>query len=352
MDWTEQQLVDLLGEGAHGYFAGGAGDELTLADNEAAWPRITLSPRILVDVGERDLSVDLLGRSRAHPVVIAPTAYQKHAHPDGELATARAAAATDTIMTLSSQSTTAPGPIADAMGSSPRWFQLYVFKDRAVSRDLVDQARESGFEALVLTVDFPVAGWRERDRRTGFRVSHPVAVNPSGRSTATADLFDQHDPTLTWDDIGAFAEQAQMPLILKGILRPDDAERAIDAGAAGVVVSNHGGRQLDTVLAGADALAPVVDAVAGRCDVLVDGGVRRGWDVAKALAIGADAVMVGRPVLWGLATNGADGVRAVIDQIVAELDSTLALLGVPRARDLSRDALAHTRGPLDSQPGQ
>ena len=335
----DDELIGLLGEGAHGYFAGGAGDEITLRANETSWSDLRLSPRVLVDVGERDLSVELLGRRRAHPIVVAPMAYQKHAHADGELGTAWAARATDSTFVLSSQTTTAPADVA-RVPDLDRWFQLYVFRDRQVSLDLVAEARESGYEALVLTVDFPVAGWRERDRRTGFRVEHPVAINPGGTPLTTEELFAMHDPTLTWDDVADFADAAGMPLLLKGILRPDDATRAVDAGAAGVVVSNHGGRQLDTVLTGAEALPPIVDAVAGRASVLVDGGIRRGWDVAKALCLGADAALVGRPVLWGLARGGEEGAQAVLEQLVAELDSTLALLGCPRARDLDLSFLA------------
>jgi len=333
-DVASTDLESLIGPGAFGYFAGGAGAELTLRDNVEAWSRIALHPRVLVDVSERDLGTTLLGRHRPHPVVVAPMAYQRHAHDVGERGTAAAAAATDSLFVLSSQTTTSPADVADVLGESDRWFQLYVFRDRAISHDLVAQARESGYEALVITVDFPVAGWRERDRRTGFRVEHPIALNPSGPPLTTEQLFAMHDPSLTWDDIGEFADAAGMPVVLKGVLRPDDAERAVDAGAAGIVVSNHGGRQLDTTLAGIDALPPVVDAVGGTVDLLVDGGVTRGWDVAKALALGADAVMVGRHVLWGLARGGAEGAEAVLRQLLAELDSTLALLGCPRAVDL------------------
>ena len=339
----ERELIALLGEGAYGYFAGGAGDEITLRDNEASWSRLALRPRMLVDVGERSHSVSLLGRDLPHPILVAPMAYQKHAHADGEVAMAQAAAATDTTFVLSSQTTTSIPDVAAAAPNGRRWFQLYVFRDRAISLDLVAQAREHGYEALVITVDFPVAGWRERDKRSGFRVEHPVAVNPGGEPLTTEELFAQHDPTLTWDGIAEFADAAQMPVLLKGILRPDDAERAVDAGVAGVIVSNHGGRQLDTVLSGADALPPIVEAVGGRIDVLVDGGIRRGWDVAKALALGADAVLVGRPLLWGLARAGQAGVEAVMRQLLDELDSSLALLGCPRARDL--DASYVTRAP-------
>ena len=335
----EARAAELLGPGAYGYFAGGAGDEHTLRANVDSWRRIGLSPRVLVDVSERDLSVHVLGIDRPHPVIAAPMAYQKHAHPEGEAAMARGVAAADSTMILSSQSTTSPAEVAAAAPGANRWFQLYVFKDRQVSLDLVAQARESGYEAIVLTVDFPVAGWRERDLRTNFRVEHPVAVWPSGVPLTTSELFDLHDPKVTWDDVAEFADAARLPLLLKGILRPDDALRAIDAAADGIIVSNHGGRQLDTVPSGAEALMPVVEAVDGRIDVLVDGGIRRGWDVAKALALGADAVLVGRPLLWALAVEGSEGVRRRLERLVAELDNTLALLGVRRARDLDLDHL-------------
>lgn len=325
---------EVLGGPAHGYFAGGAGDEITLRDNTAAWSRYALRPRVLVDVSTRDPRTTLLGVERPHPIVVAPMAYQRHAHPDGESALARAAAATDSTMVLSSQTTTSPEDVAAAAPSGNRWFQLYVFKDRQVSYDLVAAARNNGYEALVLTVDFPVAGWRERDRQSGFRVEYPIAVNVSGKPITTEDVFGMHDASLTWDDIAEFASLSSMPVLLKGILRPDDAVRAVDAGAAGVIVSNHGGRQLDTSLSGADALGPIAAAVAGRIDVLVDGGIRRGWDVAKALALGADAVLVGRHILWGLVEDGQVGAEAVIRQLLDEFDNALALLGCPDARDL------------------
>lgn len=330
----DPELIERLGEGPYGYFAGGAGDEITLRDNEASWSRLALQPRVLVDVSERDLSVPLAGGELPHPVVVAPMAYQKHVHPVGELALARAAAETDSTFVLSSQTTTSPADVAAAAPNARRWFQLYVFRDRQVSLDLVAEAREHGYQALVITVDFPLGGWRERDRRSGFRVEHPVAVNPGGTPMSTEELFAQHDPTLDWDDIAEFAETAGMPLLLKGILRPEDAQLAASAGADGIIVSNHGGRQLDTVLSGADALPPIVDIVRDRLDVLVDGGVRRGWDVAKALALGADAVLVGRPLLWGVARAGQAGAEAVLRQLLEELDTTLALLGCPNARDL------------------
>lgn len=330
----EKRAQELLGAGAFGYFAGGAGDEITLRDNEAAWSRFALAPHVLVDVSERDLTTTLLGIERPHPIIVAPMAYQRHAHTDGEAATARAAAATQSTMVLSSQTTTSPADVAAAAPEGSRWFQLYVFKDRQISYDLVAQARDNGCEALVLTVDFPIAGWRQRDKLTGFKVEYPVALNLAGPALTTEELFAMHDPTLNWDDIADFAAAAGMPLILKGILRPDDAELAVQAGAAGIIVSNHGGRQLDTALSGADALGPIAAQVAGRIDLLVDGGIRRGWDVVKALALGADAVLVGRPVLWGLACDGQRGIEQVLRTLLAEFDNAIALTGCPRAQDL------------------
>lgn len=333
MDELEAHAAEILGEGAYGYFAGGAGDEITLRDNTAAWNRYALAPRVLVGAGDRDTSVNLLGRDRAHPIIVAPMAQQLAAHREGELGTARAAAATDSIMVLSSATTTDPAEVASAMGSSDRWFQLYVFRDRAISAGLVAAAREGGYEALVITVDFPYGGWRDRDRRSGYVLEHPTHA-PLAAGLPPAQRHGLHDPNLTWDDIAAFGEASGLPVILKGILRPDDAVRAVDAGVAGIIVSNHGGRQLDTVQSGADALPPIVEAVQGRLNVLVDGGVRRGWDVAKALALGADAVLVGRPVIWGLTVEGQAGAQQVLQQLVDEFDNTLGLLGCPRAQDL------------------
>ncbi|MET0952325.1 MAG: alpha-hydroxy acid oxidase [Aeromicrobium sp.] len=343
MEDFERRAAELLDAGTYGFFAGGAGDEITLRDNVEAWGRIALAPRVLVGVGERDTSVTVLGRRRPHPVMVAPMAYQRHAHADGELATARAAAATGSVLVLSSLTTTDPAAVAAEMGPADRWLQLYVFRDRAMTRDLVQAAREGSYEALVITVDLPQGGRRERDARTGFTVTHPTWADRHSGSLPPAERHAMHEPNLTWEDVAAIGEASGLPVVLKGILRPDDAVRAVDAGVAGIVVSNHGGRQLDTALSGADALGPIAEAVDGRLDVLVDGGIRRGWDVAKALALGADAVLVGRPVLWGLACDGAAGAQRVLERLVAELDNTLALLGCPNAADL--DSSSVTRRP-------
>jgi 4-hydroxymandelate oxidase len=333
-----------LAPGAFAYYAGGAGDEVTVRDNMAAWNRTALRPRVLVDVSHRDPGVTLLGRPRPHPLVVAPLAFQKHADPLGEVATARAAAAVGAVFTLSTAAHTSVTELAATVPEATRWFQLYVLRDRGVSRALVDAAVEGGYEALVVTVDLPVIGPRDRDLRSGFVAADASAVPSADAVDAVgamrpADFADLVDPSLTWDDIEQFADQSALPTVVKGVLTPEDARHAVAAGAAGVVVSNHGGRQLDTVLSGADALPAVVDAVGDEVDVLVDGGIRRGTDIVKALAYGARAVMVGRPVLWGLAAGGTLGAQAVLEILLAELDVTLALVGVPRAADLDRSTV-------------
>jgi 4-hydroxymandelate oxidase len=273
---------------------------------------------------------------------VAPTAFHRLATPEGECATARAAAATGSIYTLSTLATSGCAEVAAACSDAgTRWFQLYVFKDRGISRELVAAAVENGYEALVVTVDMPVLGVRERDLRNGFVVGEATAIPMVEMGGGTGqmsmpDVVDVIDATLEWSDIEAFAAESGLPVIVKGVLVPEDARRAADAGAAGIVVSNHGGRQLDTVLAGADALPAVVEEVGDELDVLVDGGVRRGTDVLKALALGARAVMVGRPVLWGLAVGGEDGAREVLSILLSEFETALALSGCPRASEVDR----------------
>jgi 4-hydroxymandelate oxidase len=337
----EVRAGELMEAGPHGYYAGGAGEEITLIDNEEAWQRIALRPRYMVDVSALDRRTTLLGRERPHPVIVAPTAFHSLACEAGECATARAAGATDTIYTLSTLASTSAADLAAAAPDTSRWFQLYVFKDRAVTHDMVDQVTELGYEALVVTIDLPALGLRERDVRNGFMVATANAI-PSARLTGRTgpmgirDAADLVDPSLTWPDIEAFAEQSGLPVIVKGVLVPEDARRAAEHGAAGVVVSNHGGRQLDTVLSGADALGPIVDEVGDELDVIVDGGIRRGTDIVKALALGARAVMVGRPVLWGLAVADEEGARHVLEMLLAQFDNALALSGAPVATELDR----------------
>jgi 4-hydroxymandelate oxidase len=335
----ERLAAEALDAGAHAYVFGGAGDEITLRDNLASWQRFAIRPRVLVGAGQLDRSTTVLGRPRPHPLIVAPMAFQRLVHQDADIATARAAAATNTIMCLPTLSTVTAAALQQAVPSATHWFQLYVFADRGVSRELVALACELGYEALVVTVDRPVAGTRDRERR------HPVpAPSPkpfAGPSAARGfisptDLSGLIDSDLSWSDIERFAADASIPVLAKGILTPNDAKLAMEHGARGIVVSNHGGRQLDTVLSAADALAPIVDAVGDRIDVLVDGGIRRGTDVLKALALGARAVMVGRPVLWGLAVDGTAGARRVLETLLSELDAALALAGAPNAAELDR----------------
>jgi len=341
----EQAAEQRMDRGPHGYYAGGACDEITLADNLAAWSRIAIRPRVLVDVAQRDPSVTVLGRRRAHPLIVAPMAFHTLGHPEGERAMARGAHDAQAIMCLSTLTTTTPAAMAEAVPEGTRWFQLYVFSDRGVSRELVAQAEQAGYEALVVTVDLPVFGLRERDLRSGVAAATAAVVSSAAAAGAEGPMTPAQfaslvDPSLTWQDIERFASETTLPVLVKGVLTPEDARLAHDHGAAGVVVSNHGGRQLDTVMSGADALAAIVDEVGDQLDVLVDGGIRRGTDVLKALAIGARAVMVGRPALWGLVVDGADGVRRVLQILLSEFDVALGLAGSPRAQTLGRELIA------------
>jgi isopentenyl diphosphate isomerase/L-lactate dehydrogenase-like FMN-dependent dehydrogenase len=260
------------------------------------------------------------------------------AHPDGEVATARASLAAGTVMCYSTLATSTPAEVA-AVGSQ-RWFQLYVFRDESITHELIAQARDNGFTALVLTIDAPVRGNRERDLRTGFTIPEGVDVASIGRGGVTPkQMFDMISPSLTWHDLERIAGEAGLPLLVKGVLTAEDAHLACEHGAAGIVVSNHGGRQLDGVNATIDALPEVVEAVGDRLEVLVDGGVRRGTDVVKALALGARAVLVGRPVLWGLAADGERGVSRVLELLRAEIFTALQLVGCVTPADVSRDRI-------------
>jgi 4-hydroxymandelate oxidase len=344
----ERLAAERLPAMAYDYFASGAHDELTLRENRAAFERLRLRPRVLRDVAVRDASTVILGRTHALPVLAAPMAFQRLAHPEGELALARATDGLGVSLALSTLSTVALEDVARAT-STPAWFQLYAYRDRALTRALVERAEASGYEALVLTVDAPLLGRRERDARNEFALPPGLAAanleHPSMRALVSAPgesgLFryfrEQIDAALTWDDLSWLTSSTRLPVLVKGVLRGDDAALAVAAGARGVIVSNHGGRQLDGAIAAIDALPEVVETVAGRGAVLVDGGVRRGTDIVKAIALGASAVLVGRPLLWGLAVEGETGARHVLELLRDELDLAMALCGARTLEDLTRD---------------
>jgi 4-hydroxymandelate oxidase len=328
------------------YLAGGSGSESTLAGNRAAFRRLALRPRVLVDVSRCDRAVELLGARLAAPIGVAPMAYHRLAHPDGEVATARAAGATGLLLVVSPFASRTVEEIA-AAAAGPLWLQLYWLRERRVLEDLIERGEAAGYQAIVLTVDTPRVGRRLRDLRNGFAVPpgvvaasiDPAVMAGTGESRAGESAIERHareqfDPSLSWRDLAWLRERTRLPVVVKGVLTAEDARLAVAHELAAVIVSNHGGRQLDGAVASLDALPEVVAAVAGRCPVLLDGGVWTGVDVVKALALGADAVLVGRPVLWGLATAGADGARAVLELLVTELDQALVLCGRPRLADL------------------
>jgi 4-hydroxymandelate oxidase len=317
------------------YYAGGAGDELTVTDNRDAWNRLRLRPHVLVDVSMVDLSTSAFGATLGHPVIVAPTAAHDLAHPEGELATARGAAAAGALMTLSTISSKPMEQVAAAVPDAPRWFQLYDPTDREAARALVQRAADAGYSAVVLTVDLPLPGNRERDRRNEFAVELGVHLPPDQAVDPETGIVVL--PTMDWDELAWLRSACPLPLIAKGILRADDAARAVEAGCDGIWISNHGGRQLDTSITSADALPEIVQAVGGRVLIVADGGVRRGIDVLKALALGADLVAVGRPVLWGLAVGGADGVQRVLEILRDELALAMALTGCRSLDDITAD---------------
>ena len=342
----ERVAAEKLDSGVAGYFFGGAGDELTLRENVAAWSGWRLRPRALAGLDAWSTRVELLGEEVSMPILVAPVAYQGLVDPDGEEATARAVAAAGTVMCLSTLATRRPRPVAEAAPGGRRWFQLYCFRDEGVTQALIEEAVDCGYEAIVVTVDAPRGGNRERDRRTGFTIPEELGVPSveaalgSDRAVTIEETFELMEPALSWPDLGGLASDCRVPVLVKGVLTAEDAALAIEHGAAGVVVSNHGGRQLDRCLSTAEALPEVVEAVDGRGTVLVDGGIRRGVDVAIALALGADAVLVGRPALWGLAAGGEAGARRVLELLREELELTLALCGCASPTELSR---AHVR---------
>ena len=349
----EAHALQHLDDNAWAYFSGGAADEITLRANRSAWEALPLWPRVLRPLAGGHTRVSLLGRTLAHPILLAPIAFQRLAHPDGELAMAYAAAALGAGMVLSTQASVSLEAVAQAVlpdrGRGPLWFQLYLQHDRGFTQALVQRAEAAGYEALVLTVDAPTSGVRDRARRAGFRLPPGVGpVNLAGLQAPTATelrpgqsaLFDGllHQAP-TWDDIAWLQSITRLPVLLKGVLHPADARQAVAAGTAGLIVSNHGGRTLDTAPATASALPRVVQAVGGALPVMVDGGIRRGTDVLKAMALGASAVLVGRPAIWGLANAGAAGVAHVLRLLRDELEIAMALTGCATLVDASQALL-------------
>jgi isopentenyl diphosphate isomerase/L-lactate dehydrogenase-like FMN-dependent dehydrogenase len=323
-----------------GYVIGGAGDEVTLRDNVEAFGRFVLRPRMLVDVSEVSTATTVLGTDIAMPLMIAPTSLQRITHPDGEPALARAAAEAGTVYTLSSLGSYRPRELAEALGrDTARWFQLYWSRDHGFTRELVQEAAESGFGALVLTVDLPEAGPRERDLRSGFTLPTDLPTPNLPQSLVGIEYFHDTlarivDTSITWRDLEWLRSECALPLVVKGLLTAEDATLACEHGVEAVVVSNHGGRQLDGVPATLDALPEVVEAAGGRAEVYLDGGVRRGTDVVKALALGASSVFVGRPALWGLAAGGQSGARHLLEIFKAEIRLALLLLGCRSPEDV------------------
>ena len=333
------------------YYAGAANDNLTLHENEAAYQRLFLRPRMMAGIAERTMHTTILGQPMTAPILIAPMAYMMMAHPDGESAMARAAAARGIHMVVSTSATTSLEDVVAAAPDGARWFQLYLYKDRDAARDLVLRAEAAGYKALVLTVDLPYLGRREADLRNNFDLPAPLKRRNLPVEASQGEFSDRvlhFEDDLRWSDVTWLKSITHMPILVKGILRGDDARLALDHGADGIIVSNHGGRQLDSAMATIDALPDVVQAVNGVVDVLVDGGIRRGSDVIKALARGAKAVLLGRPLLWGLALDGETGVGHVLDLITEELDLALALCGCPSLADVTPDLLADHKMILQS----
>jgi isopentenyl diphosphate isomerase/L-lactate dehydrogenase-like FMN-dependent dehydrogenase len=354
----EERARAVLPPRAYVYVAGGAGAEDTVRANRDAFRRWRIVPRFLRDVSRRDVGVELLGRRLPAPVLLAPVGVQGMLHPEAEMATARAARSLGVPLVLSTVSSTPLEAVAEALGEAPRWFQLYWPKDRALAASLVGRAERAGYSALVVTLDTYLYGWRERDLQIGwlpfahgqglanyvsdpaFRAALPAPPEDDPAAAARYFLAVVSNPALTWGDLAWLRRQTRLPVLLKGILHPDDARRAVEHGVEGVIVSNHGGRQVDGAVASLDALPAVAEAVAGRAAVLFDGGIRRGADVFKALSLGARAVLLGRPYCWGLAVRGEDGVREVLRNLIADVELTLGLAGCASCADVSRDSLA------------
>jgi len=337
---------------AFDYIAGGADDEVSLRRNREAYGKWALRPRVLVDVSSCDTSATVLGQRVSMPILVAPTAFHGLVHPDGEIGTARGAAAAGTIMVVSAIATRTMEEIAAAI-AAPRWFQLYVWKDREVTAELVKRSARAGYRAICLTVDTPLLGRRGKDERNAFTLPSGIGignVRPAGLdgmpesehgSAFAKYVKEMLDPAVTWRDLAWLRSLTSLPIVVKGIMTMEDAKIAVEHKVEGIVVSNHGGRQLDSTPATLDVLPEIVDAVRGRAEVFMDGGIRRGTDVLKALALGARAVLVGRSPLWGLALGGAEGVHAVLEHLRKEFALAMALSGRSSLGQIDRSMVQH-----------
>ncbi|XP_062551665.1 uncharacterized protein LOC134216914 [Armigeres subalbatus] len=348
----EKRAFEIIPRNALDYYRSGAGDELSLRLNQVCFDRLRIRPRVLKGAAQHDLSVSVFGDRFSLPIGIAPTAMQRMAHPDGELATARAAASRGVAFTLSTLATSSMEQVAAAAPGSPKWFQLYVYRDRQLTESLVRRAEKAGFKAIVLTVDAPVFGMRRADIRNKFSLPpHLILANFEGnlatgvRSQGGSGLgeyiAERIDPTLSWDDVEWLTNFTSLPVIVKGILTKEDAILAADMGVEGIWVSNHGARQLDSVPASIEALPEIVKAVGDRTTIVMDGGITGGTDVFKAIALGAKMVLFGRPTLWGLAVDGQQGVEQILDLLTKELEITMTLAGCRSIKDITIDHVVH-----------
>lgn len=353
----KQAAEEALSSEAYAYVAGGAGMETTATNNDRAMDQWQFVPRMLRDVSERNLSIELFGDKLSVPFALAPIGAQSIIHDEGDLASARAAAELDVPFVQSTQASEPLEDVAEAMGNTPHWFQLYWSSDRDVTASLVERAEDAGYSALIVTLDIPLLGWRERDIELGYLpfldgeglanyFTDPTfregldqfpEENEEAAVMRFVDTFS--DPSLTWDDLAWLRKQTDLPIVLKGILHPDDAELAVEHGVDGIVVSNHGGRQVDGAIGALTALPQIVETIDGRIPVLFDSGIRGGSDMLKAIALGAEAVLLGRPYVYGLALGGEEGVKAVVENVRADLDLTLALTGHATVTDVDRSAL-------------
>lgn len=339
------------------YVAASAGAAVTAVQNNRAFDKWQIVPRMLCDTSSRDLSIELFGKKLSYPVLLAPVGVQSIVHPDGELATARAAAAMDVPFIASTASTYSLEKIADTMGDSPRWYQLYWSRDHEVAASMVKRAEAAGYDAIVITLDTSMMGWREKDIEHAYlpfleaqgignyledpvfcsRLACPPQEDMQAAIMLWASIFG--NPALTWKDLDFIKQQTSLPILLKGILHPDDAKLAVEHGVDGIIVSNHGGRQVDGAIPAIDALPDIVEAVHGQVPILMDSGIRRGSDILKALSLGAKAVLIGRPYMYGLALAGDEGVKQVLRNMIADFDLTLALSGKRSVQELNRELL-------------